>query len=308
MSQSLIYFALGTVDDWAVMFIIGTFFVMLISFLYDLVRVVLNDNVKALGAAAMMAVLPVFFMSDGTAYSGYADTPLSFMFLVSFGVTLLWKKNRKDNYLLLAAALSGLLFLTKNEGVNLILLNLALMVLPESFSFSWKEALRIVRAAAIFLAIVALISAPWLMLVRNIVLIPGDANDIFQIRPSDLAATARAVPEIALYTARAFIGTQKNMMGQGFLWAAFWFIFAATSVISYAKKLPLPAILSLICLLNFIIISLGFMVYLRTTDMTAAAVDSAMVGNFFRLYLAIGPVAAFQIVATIKALEGGNGK
>ena len=46
MSESFVYFAIGTPDDYAIMVLIAAFFPMLLSFLFDLARVLTRDRLK----------------------------------------------------------------------------------------------------------------------------------------------------------------------------------------------------------------------------------------------------------------------
>jgi len=294
LSQAFLYLALGQADDWAVMLLIGLFFPFMISFLYDLARSYLQDREKALAAAALVSVLPVYFISDGPANSGYADTPLAMLYCLSFGMTLLWKKLKDTRLLLLSAFLSGILFLTKNEGINLIALNLFLVILPDNLSFNKEKVFDLLKKLAFYLAIIALIAAPWLILVNKI---PNevDVNDILQVNIKNLDFSK--LPMATSFSLRAFLGIQKNMMDNGyFLWGGLWLVFALTAFAAASFRSLGGIQLSLVVLAFFIGNTLLY-------ALIPGASEEFMVSNFFRIYLAISPVVALQVASTLKFIE-----
>lgn len=296
ISQAFIYFAMGHADDWAVMILIGLFFPLMVSFLYDLARVYLQDREKALAAAALVAVLPVFFMSDGPAHSGYADTPLAMLYCLSFGVTLLWKQNKDFGFLLLSSFLTAILFFTKNEGANLMALNVFLVLVPDRMIFTKKNIMDSIKSLLIYLLLIILIILIRLLLIRGL---PsgGSVADISAVRVENIIKNINAIPVVMNFTMRAFIGIQKNMMGQMFLWGGLWFIFMISAISSLLLRFWNCVYLSLVVLLYIFIITIIYLI------LPWDIVGGDLTGNFFRLYQAINPVVALQIVSTLKALE-----
>ncbi len=296
ISQACIYFAIGHVDDWAVMMLIGLFFAMLVSFLYDSARLYLQDREKGLAAAAMISVLPVFFMSDGPAYSGYCDTPLATLFCFAFGTTLLWKKLRGLPLLVLSAFLTGILFLTKNEGSNLVAIIIFLIAMPDGIRISKEAVLDYIRSMLIFLAIIALVILPWVLVMGRL---PsgGSVADVSAINLKNLLNNLSKIPVVLGFTAKALMGIQANMMKQYFLWGILWAIFAVTSLTSLFLRLWNCIYLTLAVFLYMIFISAIYIIL--PWEISAGA----MIGNFFRLYLAVNPLVIMQIVSTLKGSE-----
>jgi hypothetical protein len=295
ISQATIYFVLGQADDWAVMLLIGLFFPLMIFFLYDLARIYLQDREKALMAAALLAVLPIFFRSEGPAYSGFADTPLAMLFCLSFGAALLWKKSKDFRMLLLCSFLSGILLLTKNEGINLVALNLFLLALPDKIIMNKRSILDLIKIIAIYTAIVAIIAAPWFYL-SHAIPFESDINDIFQIKLSNIGSYIPRIMPVIMYSFKAFLGVQKNMLNQGFLWGGLWGLFIVTSLASILMRFSSGIHLFLVVLLNFLLISAGYVLMQITPE-------NFMISNIFRIYLSISPVISLQIVSTLKELE-----
>ena len=279
VSQTFIYFALGNADDWAVMLLISLFFPFMIFFLYDLARIFLQDREKALAASAMIAVLPVFFTSDGPAYSGYADTPLAMLYLLSFGMTLLWKRNKDIGYLALSAFLSSILLLTKNEGFILLILNLLLIVLPDNLSFNIKkkDIANAVKLTFMYAAIIIFTVAPWQILAKYLAMDTGTINSFQSLHMKNLVGGLTNIPMIANFTISAFAGIGKNMFGYGFSWAGLWSIFLITTALSVIHKLMIGLHFSLIVLADVILITM--------------------------MYAMLSSISNVQIVSTLKALE-----
>ncbi|MDD5593270.1 MAG: glycosyltransferase family 39 protein [Candidatus Margulisbacteria bacterium] len=297
VAQAFIYFSLGQADDWAIMLFIGLFFPLLLSFLFDLARLYLRDREKALAAAALLAVLPVFFVSDGAAHSGYADTPLALLYCLSFGLTLLWKKNRQLSFLILSAFLSGLLLLTKNEGIILLLLNLGLILWPEKFTLNGlsRNLPNIIRGTLIYSAILLIVIVPWALLVRHLAN-DLDVNGLLSLNVNNLAGAWPKLPGIISYTTRAFIGLEKNVLGMTFSWAGLWLIFLVMSIISIIYRFSKCLQLSAVVLADFIMITAMFALMQIKTE-------AYMLGSISRIYLPITSVVALQIVSTLKTLE-----
>lgn len=268
----------------------------MVSFLYDLARIYLQDREKALAAAAMLSVLPVFFMSDGPAHSGYADTPLAMLFFLAFGLTLLWRKNRDLGFLLLSAFLTAILVFTKNEGANLIALNAFLMILPTKTGINRKAIFDIMKNLIIYLGIIMLIVAPWYLLISRL---PSGESvaDISKVSVSNIYKNITMVPIIFKFTFMAFIGIQQNMMNQGYLWALLWIIFVITTIMSVFARYTDCAYFSLIVLLYILAITLTYIILPWEIPK-----EGGNVSNFFRLYLAVNPIVIMQIVSTLKAL------
>jgi hypothetical protein len=300
-AQNFLYLAMGQADDWAVMMLIGLFFPMMVSFLFDLTRIYLDDREKALIAASMLALLPVFFMSEGPAHSGFADTPLAMLYILSFGITLLWKRNRDFSFLIFSAFLSAILLLTKNEGINLVLLNMFLIALPEKISFNKERIIDLLKAMIVFLAIITLIYAPWLILTRNMA-VDRDVNDIFQlIKAGKIDISLAKSASTMIFSIKTYLGLLKNQLNYGFMWGGLWLIFAVTAIISILKRSTVSVHLLLIVLLNYCAIIMGFVIIPITSE-------GFMQSNFYRLNFAISPVVVLQIIFTLKALESEKSK
>jgi len=297
MAQAFIYFALGQADDWAIMVLIGIIFPMLVLFLFDLARIYINDREKALAAAAMMAVLPVFFMSEGPVTSGFADPPLAMLYCLSLGITLLWKRNKYLGYLMLSAFLSGILMLTKNEGVNMILLNMILIALPDGLNLKNLRIKEAIMNIMIFASIVMLILAPWFMLIRTLPAIEG--LNILSINFANLLKNIEGIPFILNGTVNEFIGLQKNMMGQQFIWCILWAIFIFTSIISLIFRLADAMILSLITIAYVLITILQWIILPAGTG--TWLIDEA-INHISRQYQGINAIVVLQIASTLKHL------
>jgi len=294
MAQAFIYFALGQADDWAIMVLIGIIFPMLVLFLFDLARVYINDREKALAAAAMMAVLPVFFMSEGPITSGFADPPLAMLYCLSLGITLLWKRNKYLGYLMLSAFLSGILMLTKNEGSNMILLNMILIALPDEPNLKNLRIKDTIMNILIFATIVLLILAPWFILIRTL---PPDATavGISSISFANVLKNIERIPLILNGTVNAFIGIQKNIMGQGFLWCILWAIFIFTSITSLIFRFADAMTLSLITIAYMLITILQWII------LPPKLIEEA-IPHIFRQYQGINAIVVLQIASTLKYL------
>jgi hypothetical protein len=301
VSQTFIYFALRMADDWAIMLLICLFFPFMISFLFDLTRIYLKDREKALAAGALLASLPVFFISDGPAHSGYADTPLTMLYFLSFGITLMWKKNKETGYLIMSAFLSSILLLTKNEGIVLLLLNLLLIVMPDKLNIRFKphDIAEVFKKGLLYLAVSLFVITPWLVLVRYIAN-DNDVNSLMSLNIHNLTNSYTRIPMVFGFTAWIFSGTCKNLLGDYFSWAGLWLVFIVTSVISFISRSSRGILLTLIVLANICIVTI---MYSLIPIPSAADFITYMTSNIFRIYLPICPVIVLQIVTALKALE-----
>ncbi|MFA6030594.1 MAG: glycosyltransferase family 39 protein [Elusimicrobiota bacterium] len=285
MAESFVFTCARKADDRAVMLLIGLFFPMLVSFLYDLARILLADRKAALTAAALIAVLPAFFLSDGSAFSGYADTPLAALYALALGTTLLWRREGGMRWLALSAFLTGALPLVKNEGGLLAALTLVLIAFPGR---GWRN-------AAARLPLVGAVVLPWLLLVRRLPLDPTDTTDVFQLallQPGVGLDGGR----IAAFCLGALLGTEADPFGNRLLWGLFWPVFLFSAALCARRRDAQGLRLAATVLAYLALIAAGYAV-LR--DHSAEFWRS----NFFRLCLPIAPVAALQIAGTLSAPE-----
>ena len=284
MAEAFLYRAAGAPDDGAVMLLVGLFFPLLLCFLYETASLHVSGRRAALAAPALVAVLPVFFVTYGSAYSGYADVVLAMLFCLSAGITLLWIKEGGTRLLLLSAFLSALLPLTKNEGWALAALNLALV------ASSRRPAACLAHLAPLLLA-----AAPWLLIAHKLAMDPADANDILQLRPRELAGAWGRLPMVCGYFLRALAGPQKDALGNTFLWGGFWPLFAGSSLAAVRLGFKDAGRLAGAVVLGFCLLGAAYLVIPGVSE-------SYMTSNFFRVTQALVPLAALQIALTLDAL------
>jgi len=231
LAQVFIYQALGAMDDWAVMVLVALFFPLTLIFLFDLLRLASRSLDKAAFGAAVLAVLPLYYFTDGPAHSGYADIPLGLFFLVSFGCLYLWQINRNQKLLLLGVVLSGFLPLVKNEGALLMLLNLFWLILPNNVK-EWGDYF---RRLIIFGLIVGILIAPWILLRNNIPDVQ-DERYLAHLKVGEMIGNLGRVPGIANFYFRAFLGLQTSFSGVGFLWGGLWGLFCLAGVKCFLER------------------------------------------------------------------------
>ncbi|MEW6743613.1 MAG: hypothetical protein AB1486_12730 [Planctomycetota bacterium] len=289
------FWFMGQADDWAIMPLIGIFFPLLLCFQFETMRLQCGNTGKALAAAALVGVLPVFVFADGPAYAGYADTPLAMLFLLAFGCTLLWRETRDLRLLLLAVFLSGLLPLTKNEGLWLAGLNLLLAAVPGRRSSPRSRSQRHLLVALVSsLALLIAILLPWFLLRER--LAPGyDLTDISTINTAELLHSYRQVPTVLGFFVKALLGFQPAMSQHYFAFGLFWVLFLVSVLIAawcrHGKALLLAGFVAAF----FMIIAAAYF------TIPTATPTSFMTRTFFRLCFSIIPVAALQSDAVVVA-------
>ena len=288
ISMAFIYFGLGAADDWAVMLLVGLFFPFLLMFLYELIKRVCNDRLKALLGTAMIALLPLYYRADGPAHSGYADAPMALFYLVSFGILLLWRMTRNKNLLLLGITLSAVLPLVKNDGTMFMLLNLALVIWPEKGVFSLKS---LAKRIVIFGMISGVVLVPWFVLRSNI---PDLADEQYfsRLNIQILSENVKNIPTILRFYFRAFIGLQKAMTGGAFFWLGMWFIFAYSMVKAFKEREVLS--IMIFWLIVF------FLFFMTIIYMLAPGGPDTIKSNFFRICLSITPLLVIVIMRQLK--------
>ncbi|MEW6744406.1 MAG: hypothetical protein AB1486_16760 [Planctomycetota bacterium] len=297
MSEAFLFWLIGGPDDWAVMPLIGLFFPLLLFFSFEMMRLRCVDINNALAAPALVAVLPALYSSDGPPYSGYADTPLAMLCCLAFGTTLRWRETRDGRMLVLAAFLSGLLPLTKNEGLWLAGLNLLLAILPGRASSPAPWTVRRTAASvASCLAPLIAILLPWFLL-RSALLLDQDPNDPFLLSSSSLLEAHHRLPTVLEFCSKALTGLQPTISSDHFAWGLFWVLFAIAALIAARLRHTDALLLAGVVLVYFMLLAAAYCVIPTHTP------ESFMTKNFFRLCFPIVTVAAFQIALTWDALN-----
>jgi hypothetical protein len=286
LAQAFIYFALGQIDDWAVMLLVGLFFPLLVGLLYDLTRLTTNDRTKALIGAAALAVMPVFFLIEGPAYSGFADTPLALFFLAAFALLFVWKISADRRLLLLGCILSAFLPLVKNDGTSLLALNFVWVIWPAAWRQERAKWLEIGKRALLLIGFTAVVLGSWYLLRHNI---PDVADEQYanRLTLATVAGNFSRVPAILSFFGRALLGFQPEMMGRYFVWGGLWLIVLLAAVRAYLQRAWLS--LRIFCLLIL------FFLFMTVIYIIAPQPDT-MISNFFRVSLSVTPLAILLVV------------
>ena len=250
LSQAFIYLSIGMIDDWVVMLLIGLFFPLMVSFLFDLLRILTNKTETALLGSATLALLPLYYLSDGPAYSGYADTPLALFYLVSFGALLLWRVKQDRKLLIVGLITSAFLPLVKNEGMVLLLLNIGWVFLPD-----YKKWPDLIRNLLLFLLISILILVPWFV-IRSQIPEVNEQQYLTHLRPAVIIKNLDRVPMIATYYVRAFLGLEKPLSQASFMWGGLWLIMLVAAGRSFWERRKIEIGIFLMIILNILAMAL----------------------------------------------------
>jgi hypothetical protein len=282
LSQVAIYLAIGRPDDWAVMLLVGLFFPMLGLFFYALSRAIGQNRRNSLLATAVLAFLPVFYLCDGPAQSGYADTPLAFYYCLSLGCWLLWRQTAERRLFILASILSGLLVLLKNEGLLLILLQLLWIIRPTKNG--WRTSLKDVSSYALIVAGVVL---PWFFIVPHIPPV-ADENYPHYLNVATMSQNLARVPTIGLFFLKSLLGFQPATSGYALLYGMLWIIFGLAFITALHERRVLEITLGLTILLFYGAIGLIFVI-------TPHDLFAHLITSFFRLSLVTTAPAILMI-------------
>src|SRR3989339_985153 len=121
--QAYIYTAIGHVDDRLARLIFFSYYFFLLLFVYSLMSKSIARN-HALFFTALFATLPALLNES---VSGYSDLPLAFYYFPMAAYLYLFIKEGRSEHLALSAVFSALCVFAKNEGMALLLINLAVL-------------------------------------------------------------------------------------------------------------------------------------------------------------------------------------
>ena len=210
------------------------------------------------------------------------------------------EKKTDPGLFLLAATLTAVLPLTKNEGVILMILNILLMLVPEKIVPLRPEMLKdFVKGIFIFLAVIVVVMGPWQLMVRYL----ANDNDINSLRSLSVAnafSGARKVPQVAWFTEKAFGGFQPNMFGATYAWGLLSVCVPCDNGDLAILQVKDGMLLSAVVLMNVLIVTAMYTLIPITSYNT---MTGFLVSNLFRIYMPISPIVALQIVSVLKALE-----
>jgi len=126
LSETWVYMFLGKWNDLFVKALFPMFFAALLVIFYFALKRIIGKRFAFI-STFFLATIPHFL---NYATIGYADFALAMFYSVSFLYLFLWISYRRENkYLFLAALFSILAVWTKNEGIMLSLVNIAMLLL-----------------------------------------------------------------------------------------------------------------------------------------------------------------------------------
>ena len=115
---------LGEFNDVAINYIFVGFYISILILLYGFLRFYLSIF-KSLTLVFLLSSMPLFFYHS---YNAYADLPLSYLILASFGCLYLWLDSKERGCFNISAFYLSIAIFTKSEGV-LFIVALALLLL-----------------------------------------------------------------------------------------------------------------------------------------------------------------------------------
>lgn len=148
----------------------GPIFMILCAWETGLVvrRLTGKSNHGTVAAAAFLSIPMVPLLASWS----YAEAPLWLMLSCSFGRLLLWRREKRDLHLILAAVFAAAAAYTKNEGLFFSALCFAWLIL--SSPVDWRTSLRCYFLPITFLYF------PWFLWVRGVLTLGSHAIEGFQ--------------------------------------------------------------------------------------------------------------------------------
>lgn len=270
LSESLIYFSLGHVDEWVAKLIFLPFFVLLIVFFYASLRNFSVAKETSLLVTAIFATLPELHIFASTVYNAYADLPLTFFYTISVVYLLRWISTRDRSFLVFSSLFSAFSILTKNEGMFLAFLNFTIVV--------WLLLYRKLSTRTrfydfcIFSSILILVPLPWLFLKSNL---PPPVYNHIQF---DLTWRFDYILNLM---ANQTLFNFKN-------WGGFWIIFISSLIYAFRRRESLV----LNCI-TFAYFTIFFWIFI-TWSYSPISLE-LIVQNFPRFIFHIVPLALMSI-------------
>lgn len=221
----------GTVDEPIAKLAQGAVFIALLLLLHAGFR-------RSLSRAASLLLLLLFAASPGMlsqAAGGLADPALMLYYAGSLVALLVWLETSDTSWLSIGALLTAFLVFTKNEGMALAAIHLAVFPLA-----AWQAGgRRSVRAFAVRAGLALLLLLPWLWFRAG--LPKTHENYGALLRPARIAERLDRVPEI--------LGFLGRTMADPSLWGGLWLLLPIAWLLAWGQGASRDARVLWACLL-----------------------------------------------------------
>jgi hypothetical protein len=222
LAETFIYLSIGSLNDQLVKALFPLFFTGILCLMYYAVRR-FSTKVYALLFTFIIATIP---QVNANAANGYLDLALGFYYFASALFLFRWVNGRDDTAsLAVSACLAGLAAWTKNEGLMYCVINMCVVVGVIVLGRK-KISVRDFTQAALYLLILAVICAPWI-LVKASANIANDEIDLANLNPVNLLKQAHKIMPVLYEFQKQFFGPKKWLI----LWPA-----AAAVILLRLKK------------------------------------------------------------------------
>jgi 4-amino-4-deoxy-L-arabinose transferase-like glycosyltransferase len=287
IQEAVFYFISGCLRDAAAKAIFPMYYLALIFVFYFVLKT-LFERKQALIFTFILGTVPQI---ANYATNGYADLVVAFYYSAGFFFIYLWFSERDMKFIPLSALFSAMGAWTKNEGIPLALLNLAVLA-AGIFSAELRRDKKIFRDALkglfFYAAILALFTLPW------------EAFKAYHGLKGDLAtAETFSIPRAIINLKRIPVilyEYQKQLFGFK-KWNIVWALILVSFVFNFKKAFSRQA--------APIAISLGgcFLIYTAVYILTPKDFVWHISTSASRLFLHIAPVAALWLAVNFKGSD-----
>jgi 4-amino-4-deoxy-L-arabinose transferase-like glycosyltransferase len=172
LSETFVYFFLGSINDQLVKAIFPLFFVSILGILYFAVRRI-SGRTAALLFTFLLATVPQF---NNFATNAYHDVPFTYYCFVGTLFLLYWfTDTRSPGYLCISAVMTALSVWTKNEGFVYCVANILLLFI---FLFANRRTIKqkALLIGLLYAGVILLVLAPWLSIKFTANLVNSDVG------------------------------------------------------------------------------------------------------------------------------------
>ncbi|MEE8359807.1 MAG: glycosyltransferase family 39 protein [Candidatus Omnitrophota bacterium] len=216
-----IYTFLGSINDLLVKAVFPAYLLSFLVIFFSLLKRVISRT-GAFLFTFILATIPQFV---NFATVGYTDIILAYYYSIGMIYLFLWMKGRKTGDLVIAGLFSGFAAFTKNEGIMLFFVNIILLLLY----FVKNLDREMLKKAAVYVLVVALIAAPWAFIRFS----NGLENDLLKFKEMgaerfvDIFKRLDRIPVILYEYQKQFFGPKK--------WNIVWILFLGLFVLNIKR-------------------------------------------------------------------------
>lgn len=253
--ESILFCAMGEMNDHLVKLPFPLFFIALLLFFYSSQKR-WSTGRHALVFTTVMAVLPIFISNiHGNPSSGYADIPLTLYYTISVISLFFWISENSMEDLLLATACMTFAIFTKKEG--LILWSIVILVAAISLPIKkGKGGLgRRILLAGTFGLVPLIMMLPWFHFYSTMHISPWEKD--FQLSCLCYGQICES-----LYRVPILLKSLLSVLFAPHYFNFLWILFIATIVLNFKASFSYPqTFLLLVLLINMSVLCFAIVIY-----------------------------------------------